>query len=203
MKKGMKALLIAVSAILLVAVSVSLTVAYFTSQADVKNTFTVGKVDISLYEEGAEYDNGVYGQTYENIIPGGSYNKAPTVTVEKGSVESYVRMMVNVVFENAMDEAQLGDSLDGIFSGVDAKWTLAGKTVSADNTSVVYEYRYNSTVEALDEAVELEALFTEIVIPGEWEEADLNGFNNMQINVEGHAIQAFGFADANEAWANF
>ena len=112
-------------------------------------------------------------------------------------------MMVTVNFEQAMADEQLGESLDGIFSGVDANWTLAGKTVNEDKTSVVYEYRYATTVEALDEAVELEALFTEIVIPGAWDADDLNGFNNMKINVEGHAIQAKHLADADAAWAAF
>lgn len=204
MKKGSKALLLVISAVLLVAVSVGLTVAYFTDEANVENTFTVGKVDISLYEEGAEYaEDGTYGQTYSNVQPGDELPKAPTVTVEKGSVESYVRMIVTVDFEQAMAQEQLGDSLDGIFAGLNANWIPAGKTVSDDLSSVKYEYRYAKTVEALDEAVELEALFTEIVIPEEWDSDDLNGFNNMKINVEGHAIQAKHLDTADAAWAAF
>ncbi|MBE6687213.1 MAG: hypothetical protein E7591_08295 [Ruminococcaceae bacterium] len=204
MKKGTKALLLIVSALLVFAVGVGLTVAYFTDSAEAVNTFTVGKVDISLYEEGAEYANdGTYGQTYTNVQPGDVLPKAPTVTVEKGSVESYVRMIVTVNFEQAMAEEQLGESLDGLFAGVDANWILAGKSVADDKTSVEYEYRYATTVEALDEAVELEALFTEIVIPGEWDAEDLAGFNNMKINVEGHAIQAKNLADADAAWNAF
>ncbi len=204
MKNGMKALLIAVSAVLLVAISVSLTIAYFTDKEEVTNVFTVGKVDISLEEEGAEErDDGTYGQTYDDIVPGEVYPKAPTVTVEAGSLESYVRMIVTVKFENAVDAELTGEKLDNIFVNVADKWVLNAKTVAADLTSVEYEYRYATTVAAPDAAVELEPIFTDVTFDGEAWGNELVCLNNMHINVEGHAIQAFGFADADEAWSNF
>lgn len=203
MKNGMKALLIAVSAVLLVAVSVSLTVAYFTDKEEVTNVFTVGKVDISLEEEGAVENNGTYGQTYDDIVPGEVYPKAPTVTVEAGSLESYVRMIVTVKFENAVDAELTGEKLDNIFVNVADEWVLNAKTVAADLTSVEYEYRYATTVAAPDAAVELEPIFTDVTFDGKAWGNELAAFNNMHIDVEGHAIQAFGFADADEAWSNF
>lgn len=204
MKNGMKALLIAVSAVLLVAISVGLTVAYFTDKEEVTNVFTVGKVDIALDEEGAEEnEDGTYGQTYDDIVPGEVYPKAPTVTVEAGSLESYVRMVVTVKFENAVDEELTGEKLDNIFVNVADEWVLNAKTVAADFTSVVYEYRYATTVAAPDAAVELEPLFTDVTFDGEAWGNELASLNNMTINVEGHAIQAFSFADADEAWSKF
>ncbi len=204
MKNGMKALLIAVSAVLLVAISVSLTVAYFTDEEEAVYVFTVGKVDISLEEEGAvENEDGTYGQTYDDIVPGEVYPKAPTVTVEAGSLESYVRMIVTVKFENVVDEELTGEKLDDIFVNVADTWVLNAKTVAADLKSVEYEYRYATTVAAPDAAVELEPIFTDVTFDGEAWGNELIAFNNMHINVEGHAIQAFGFADADEAWSNF
>ncbi len=204
MKNGMKALLIAVSAVLLVAISVSLTVAYFTDKEEVTNVFTVGKVDISLEEEGAEEkDDGTYGQTYDDIVPGEVYPKAPTVTVEAGSLESYVRMIVTVKFEKAVDAELTGEKLDKIFINVADEWVLNAKTVAEDLTSVEYEYRYATTVAAPDAAVELEPIFTDVTFDGEAWGNELADLNNMHICVEGHAIQAFGFADADEAWSNF
>ncbi|MBQ3182029.1 MAG: hypothetical protein IJB57_00020 [Clostridia bacterium] len=204
MKNGKKALLIAVSAVLLVAIGVSLTLAYFTDKEKVTNVFTVGKVDISLEEEGAEEnDDGTYGQTYDDIVPGEVYPKAPTVTVEAGSLESYVRMIVTVEFENAVDAELTGEKLDKIFVNVADEWVLNAKTVAADLTSVEYEYRYANTVAAPDAAVELEPIFTDVTFDGKYWGNELADLNNMHINVEGHAIQAFGFADADEAWSNF
>lgn len=204
MKNGMKALLVVISAVLLVAISVGLTVAYFTDEEVVTNVFTVGKVDITLDEEGAEEnDDGSYGQTYDDIVPGEVYPKAPTVTVESGSLESYVRAIVTVKFENAVDAELTGEKLDNIFVNVADKWVLTAKTVADDFTSVEYEYRYATTVAAPDAAVELEPIFTDVTFDGAIWGNELASLDNMRISIEGHAIQAFGFADADEAWNNF
>ena len=83
------------------------TLAYLTSTAEVKNTFTVGNVSIDLDE--AKVDNlgnavtpaeRVKGNTYK-LLPGHTYTKDPTVTVLKGSEESYVRL--KVTFNNASE----------------------------------------------------------------------------------------------------
>ena len=105
MKTRSKALLLTLCAVLLVAASVLGTMAYLTSTDEVNNTFTVGSVAITLDE--AEVDeNGtpvegaarVKSNEYK-LMPGHTYTKDPTVTVEKGSESSYVRM--KVTFNNA------------------------------------------------------------------------------------------------------
>lgn len=105
MKTRSKALLLTLCAVLLVAASVLGTMAYLTSTDEVNNTFTVGSVAITLDE--AEVDeNGtpvanadrVKSNEYK-LLPGHTYTKDPTVTVEKGSESSYVRM--KVTFNNA------------------------------------------------------------------------------------------------------
>lgn len=204
MRKGRKVLLLVASALLFVSLTVGLTVAYFTDNDEVKNVFTVGKVDISLDEEGAEEnEDGSYGQTYENVVPGEVYPKAPTITVEEGSLESYVRMIVTVKFENAVDAELTGEKLDNIFVNVADTWVLNAKTVADDLTSVEYEYRYATTVAAPDADVVLKPIFTDVTFDGTVWNNELQQLNNMQINVEGHAIQAFGFDNADAAWVAF
>lgn len=107
MKTKSKALLLTLCAVLLIAASVLGTMAYLTSSAEVKNTFTVGKVEIKLDEakvtadgipvEGADR---VTANSYK-LMPGTTYTKDPTVTVLKGSEDSYVRM--KVTFNNAKE----------------------------------------------------------------------------------------------------
>lgn len=107
MKTKSKALLLTLCAVLLVAASVMGTMAYLTSSAEVKNTFTVGKVEIKLDEakvtadgipvEGADR---VTANSYK-LMPGTTYTKDPTVTVLNGSEASYVRM--KVTFNNAKE----------------------------------------------------------------------------------------------------
>ena len=102
MKTKTKALLLSLCAVLLVAATVFTTVAYLTSKDDVKNTFTIGKVNIKLDEAKVdETGNAIEGadRVKENsykLLPGHTYTKDPTVTVLKGSEEAYVRMKVTM-----------------------------------------------------------------------------------------------------------
>lgn len=114
-KTKTKALLMSLCAVLLVAASVLGTMAYLTDSKDVKNTFTVGNVAITLDEAKVD-DNGnaidkqgkqvtnladaerVPGNAYK-LLPNHTYTKDPTVTVLAPSVASYVRM--KVTFNNA------------------------------------------------------------------------------------------------------
>ena len=58
MKTKSKALLLTLCAVLLVAASVLGTMAYLTSTAKVENTFTIGKVEITLDETDVTNPNG-------------------------------------------------------------------------------------------------------------------------------------------------
>lgn len=100
MKTKSKALLLTLCAVLLIAASVLGTMAYLTSTAKVENTFTVGKVEIKLDETDVTNPTGprVKANSYK-LMPGTTYTKDPTVTVLKGSEDSYVRM--KVTFNNA------------------------------------------------------------------------------------------------------
>lgn len=105
MKTKSKALLLTLCAVLLIAASVLGTMAYLTSSAEVKNTFTIGKVEIKLDEAKVTADGipvegaaRVTENSYK-LMPGNTYTKDPTVTVKAGSEASYVRM--KVTFNNA------------------------------------------------------------------------------------------------------
>ena len=65
-----------IASALLLVISVGITVAYLIASSNtVKNTFTIGFVDIELNETTREY----------KIIPGATVHKDPTVTVKKDS----------------------------------------------------------------------------------------------------------------------
>ena len=204
----MKKTIAIVALVVLVAVaSVLGTLAYLTSTDTVKNTFTVGKVNITLDE--AEVDmNGVavtpakrVKKNEYKLMPGHEYTKDPTVTVLKGSEESYVRMLVTVTFEKPLTDAQLSMNLDSIFTGYSAKWVRAGKEINTAKTVITYEYRYDATVSADETDNKLEALFTGIKIPDNWENDDLAAIGGFEIEIVAQAVQADGFDDADAAFA--
>lgn len=124
MKTKSKALLLTLCAVLLIAASVLGTMAYLTSSAEVKNTFTVGKVEIKLDEAKVNADGipvegaaRVTANSYK-LMPGNTYTKDPTVTVKAGSEESYVRM--KVTFNNATEiialctDPEFADEVTGV-----------------------------------------------------------------------------------------
>lgn len=85
MKKTRKALLLGVCAVLLVTASVLGTMAYLTATTDtITNTFTVGKVAITLDETKG-------GENREfKMVPDNTIDKDPKVTVKEGSEDCYL-----------------------------------------------------------------------------------------------------------------
>ena len=209
----MKKTIAIVALVVLVAVaSVLGTLAYLTSTDTVKNTFTVGKVNITLDE--AEVDmNGVavtpakrVKKNEYKLMPGHTYTKDPMVTVLAGSEPSYIKMTVTFSKANELDAifAPTGADLTSIFKGYDsANWIAKGNTKDAAANTRTYEFWYKETVGAPTADVALDALFDSITIPGEITQAQLETIKDMTITVIAYAIQADGFANADAAWAKF
>lgn len=90
MKK--KTILVAAIAVMLVAALVVVgTLAYFTDKTEAKqNTFTVGKVKIDLTET-AWHDNDDH-----TLVPGKFYDKNPTIKVDANSQDAYVFLKLDL-----------------------------------------------------------------------------------------------------------
>ncbi|MBE6037799.1 MAG: hypothetical protein E7218_01180 [Anaerofustis stercorihominis] len=240
MKTRNKAILTAVCAVLLVVMSVMGTMAYLTDKDAVVNTFTVGKVGLSLdeakvdklgnllnkdgdiYVEGDELAERVKENVY-HLLPGHTYVKDPTVTVDAGSEECFVRMFVKVENMEALTGPLAGKDgfwqgdlflLQALCGGWDQSvWACVGLV---DNTNNIYEFRYKEAVAKSADATTLPALFTSITLPGEYfgnddmvsveadEEAGTEakvGLDAVAIKVYAQAMQADGFEDDVEgAW---
>ncbi len=213
MKKS-KVLLLGICAVLLVVGSVVGTLAYLTSQDTVVNTFTVGKVAIKLdeakvSEDGEEIVGAPRVQSNQyHLVPGMTYVKDPTMTVEKASEASYVRMMVTINCQREFDAiyAPAVADLKTIFNDYDpATWIYKGATRDEVENTVTYEFRYKTIVEATEtQDLVLEPLFESITVPGFFSSADMASIaNNLKITVVGHAIQAKSFASEDAAWTAF
>jgi len=89
MKK--KITLVATSVLLVAAMVIGGTLAYFTDVTETKeNTFTVGNVDIELTEPSWDAN-----ETH-NLMPAASFAKNPTITVQQGSEDAWVFMKVEM-----------------------------------------------------------------------------------------------------------
>ena len=207
-----KKLMTVLALVLVIAMSVAGTYAYLTSTDTVKNTFTVGDVQIKLDEAKANTDgtpvqgaDRVKANEYK-LLPGHKYAKDPMVTVLAGSESSYVKM--TVTFSNAAELDAIfdpnGATLTNIFNGYDStNWIYKGNTKDTENNTRTYEFWYKETVAAPTADVALDALFDSITVPENLTNAQLATINDMTITVNAYAIQADGFDDADDAWDHF
>ena len=95
MKTKIKPTLLALCALIVVTATVFTTLAYLTDKEAVVNTFTVGNVSISLVETDVDKDGDDQSNDY-HLLPGKTYQKDPTLTVDAESEESYIRMILTV-----------------------------------------------------------------------------------------------------------
>lgn len=207
-----KSIALVMMAVLLVAASVMGTLAYLTSTDSVKNTFTVGKVKITLDEAKANIDGSLVADAVRvkannyKLLPGHTYNKDPMVTVLKGSEPSYIKMTVTFSNANELDAifAPTGADLTSIFNGYDAaNWIAKGNTKDATANTRTYEFWYKEAVGAPDGDVALDALFDSITVPGKITQEQLETIKGMTITVNAYAIQADGSTDAVDAWSKY
>lgn len=186
-----KKVLAMVTALALVAVvGIGATLAYFTDKADIQNVITMGHVDINLTENKVEKDaDGEYvpvgeteiteeGLTFEDVVPGQTVPKNPTITVEQDSENCYVRATVTV--ESQDIDKDVLDLLtkkltDQILSTAGSNWTY--------NDKDGYFY-YGSELKAADKAV----LFETVTIPGEWDNAVAD--KSFSIKIAAEAVQS-------------
>lgn len=217
MKKTRKILAMMACAVLLVCISVGATVAYLTSTDTVTNTFTVGKVAITLDEAKVD-ENGkaLTGEQAERVdansyhlYPGHDYDKDPTVTVKAGSDASYIKMVVTVNNSSALDkifkalaQEESAIKLTDVVVGYDStNWILKSNTEDKDNDTRTYEFWYKDTVSASDADVKLDALFDQIKVPDCVTSEQLETVTkDLEIKIVAYAIQADGFADPAAAW---
>jgi predicted ribosomally synthesized peptide with SipW-like signal peptide len=168
MKKS-KVIAVTGAAVLIGVIGIGSTLAYFTDEETANNVVTIGHVDISLTEP-------IFSGTYEDnaisdVLPNQTIEKDPTITVEEGSSDCYLRAAVTFVGLTDEQAEQLRESL-----AFEEDWVLEDG------------YYYYQNVAAAGDEVKL---FTEVTIPAEWgnEMAD----QTFQINVKAEAIQADNF----------
>ncbi len=192
MKTRTKVLLLTLCAALLVCATVLATMAFLTDTAEVKNTFTVGNVDITLDEAKvtaygkADGTDRVIENDYK-LIPGKTYTKDPTVTVATGSEDCYLFVKVENDIANALISTSTNDTKTIADQMEDNGWTLLS------GSSNIY---YQQDAKKADDKVPVFSTFTVSS-----NVADLSTYDGKTIIVTAYAVQADGFSSAADAWA--
>lgn len=189
--------------VIMIAILSLSSLAWFNDSDSVKNEFHVATSDdpsnpddifsVDLWEPVDKNDDGVIseeekeqtGLKFENILPGATYDKKPTVE-NTGAYDQYIRVVVTLSDANAWVEALgYGYDLASIFEGHDETlWTRAQGSHVGDE--LVYVYYLNKAL-APDETV---ALFTRVKLPTsltQQQMAKLNG--SFDLTIRADAIQ--------------
>lgn len=208
--KKTKAILMALCAVLLVAASVMGTLAYLTSTDTVTNTFTVGKVAITLDEakvnaDGTPAANADRVQENEyKLMPGHTYTKDPIVHVTAGSEDCWLFVKVEngiaAIEADTTIAAQLTANGWTPVTGTTNVYGRAATNKAGDNVPVFATFTISGTVSNEQLAGTPEATTPE----GETIPA-VPGYGDAKVIVTAYAVQADGFTSADAAWtaANF
>ena len=130
-----KKLMTVLALVLVIALSVAGTYAYLTSQASVKNTFTVGNVSITMDETDVDNSTPDADRDVANaykLIPGTTYIKDPVIHVTATSEKCYLFVKV----ENNIAGAETADATKTVAAQLAANgWTLV------DSQTNIYVYK--------------------------------------------------------------
>ncbi|HOF95508.1 MAG TPA: SipW-dependent-type signal peptide-containing protein [Clostridia bacterium] len=213
MKK--KILVISLTVSLIAIAALGATLAYFTDNKTVTNTFTMGNVKIELKEiTGYGEDNEpVYGVPNDNsevdfgtVLPGSEKIKAPFVK-NIGDNDAYVQLKVTIDNSAAFDKlfkdynavhSTAPLTIFDFFPGAPGMgWTGGNNVESGDTRTYIFQY---DTKLAKNE--QTSPIFKRVVIPtfldDEFADANISAFT---IGITAQAIQADNFVDADAAFA--
>ena len=183
------------------------TLAYLTSQAEVKNTFTVGNVKMTMDEakvntDGTPVENAERVGSNDYILsPGHTYVKDPIVHMDAVSENCYVFIKV----ENGLGVLEAAE--DGGYKNIAAQITAnSWKPLMNGTTAVAGVYYQEYTKNQTDRELEVFANFKIADNANTLKEGDqviwdtITTANPIKVNVTAYAIQADGMTSAYDAW---
>lgn len=198
MKKAKKVLTLVACAVLLVCISVGATIAYLTSGDTVTNTFSVGKVlitmdELDVDEDDNDKDNVTYvdGETTTtrdkandyHLYPGKTFTKDPIVHIDDESEDCWIFVKLENGIKDIQDTVTIEDQI--VANG----WKLI-----EDSTLI---YAYKEVVSAGDDI----PVFENFKIKGDVTNETLALYENAEVKVTAYAVQAAEFEqDAQAAW---
>ena len=195
-KTKTKALLMSLCAVLLVAASVLGTMAYLTDSKDVKNTFTVGNVTITMDETDVDDSTPNKERDQANsykLMPGHTYTKDPIIHVDANSEDCY--LFVKVDNQIAAIEANGNTTVAAQMA------TKGWKAVEGKDG--IYVYVGTTTAPVAVKANDNVTVFEQLVIAGTVNGDTLKTYENKTITVTAYAVQKDGFEGktADQIWS--
>ena len=202
------------AAVLVVMAIAGATVAYFTDTKTAKNTFTMGNVQIKLYETNVNDPEGDRVSSNEyNVYPGAVVTKDPIVH-NTGKNGAYIRATVNVsnwmnlvgayypdfkeTFPNDGYKAALNLLVGTLGEGWSVVGVEAGDVFTIGQFDAKFILKYDGVLAA---GADTTAMFQTVTIPAGIDNANADSFD--EVKVVAQAIQADGFDTWEAAFAAY
>ena len=200
------------------------TLAYLTDTDAQTNTFTTGKVDLTLDEAIVQKDeNGdlvaTEERTEENqsykVYPGNNIDKDPTITIASDSENAWVAAkmvikgdllsLIGSGYENYLDITKIVSGGLVVEGAQMVSFNNLTPTYYA-NGCYIYQKPISNTewelylfMERIYAAGEKIVLFTDVDIPDTWDNDEMALFNGSTVDITAYAVQADGFNNCYEA----
>ena len=196
MKKRILAISLIVAMLAIAVIGGSL--AYFTDTDKAVNTFTVGKVDITLDETDVDLygvkdgETRVKTNTYK-LIPGHHYVKDPVIHLDPTSEPCYLYVEIDNQIEDIIVDGENKPPVALL------PFTQISEQIAANDWGIVGNGIYGKLVTNPAEENEFK-VFESFEIKPELDEAALKDYENKTIVINAYAVQKDGFKDEQEAW---
>lgn len=193
--KNLKKIIVAASLCAAIgATAVAGTLAYFTDTAEKTNVLTVGDVSITLDEPNWDSEG---SNAAQDIVAGRDILKDPTITLDAGSVESYVGMTITM--PKAVYTASSlsgGDVLSFAMNTSDeGGWKFVDKKETENSVTLAYVF-----TEKRAAGENTTPLFNKISVADSATAADFKDLGeDFSIVAKAYAVQAESFTAAEEA----
>ena len=190
------------------------TYAYLMDSESQVNTFTTGKVYITLDEVVVEKDEETGNlvpkiedekevRTSENqeykLFPGMTVDKDPTITLDEGSEDAWIAAKITLEKYDCYDDGLLRGGIfhvEPVAEGERLYEVVADEKNGTENHPNYVYYIYVTKPMVAKESI---VLFEELWIPFSWDNDDMKALDEMKIQVEAYGVQANGFATCQEA----
>lgn len=209
---GRRVIALLVALMLVIGGVIGGTLAWLMTKTDpLENTFVAGEIGLKL-EEPSFPDTKTL-----KFLPGDSFAKDPTVTVEAGSAPCYVRAFMVIWWDKTADPLFNAEDGKDWFYAYTAdpsdnylpySWVLTEELY--DNTGdpdgdgepnvlgIFMEYRWNGVVDASETDQVLYPLFGGINVPAELSTEQYLSLDNFKLTLLAQAVQAEGVPDLDE-----
>lgn len=201
--KKRNVLTLVLALVLVAALAVGGTLAYFTDKDEASNTFTMGKVDINLHEsddDGATWEEN--GLQYTKVLPGNEEKKWAQVTVDANSEDCYVMVSVQITTptDTKLTPENISDLYDAIETAIGTtNWDVTTVTNSTGDRMLQCVYKGTNNDKTAHAGDELD-LFKTITIPGE-EFGNNTAGQTFNIVMNAYAIQKANVTYADTIWS--